>query len=62
MRCYVDENECVGCETCVEIADDIFRMNDDGKAVAYGEVTDANKDKAQEAIDSCPVTAISWEE
>lgn len=57
----VDQDECVGCGACVEIADDVFRLNDDEKAEVYGKVTDANKENVQEAIDTCPVSAISWE-
>ena len=57
----VDQQECVGCGTCVEIAGDVFRMNDDDKAEVYGDVTEENEDNVQEAIDTCPVSAISWE-
>ena len=57
----VDQEECVGCGACVEIAGDVFRLNDDEKAEVYGKVTEANKDEVQEAIDTCPVSAISWD-
>lgn len=57
----IDQEECVGCGACTEIAEDVFRLNDDGKAEVYGKVTDANEEAVQEAIDTCPVSAISWE-
>lgn len=41
---------------CAGIASDVFRMNEEGKAEAYAEGDDAS---VQEAIDSCPVEAIS---
>ena len=40
----------------IGIESDAFRMNSDGKAECYAEGDDA---KVQEAIDSCPVGAIS---
>ena len=36
-------------------------MNDDGKAEAYKEPEENEKEAVQEAIDGCPVSAISWE-
>lgn len=57
----VDQEECVGCGACTELAGEVFRINDDGKAEVYGKVTEANEDDVQEAIDTCPVSAISWE-
>lgn len=61
MKAHVDQDECVGCETCVSICDSVFKMDDDGKAEAYGEVTPDNHSEVQEAIDSCPASCISWE-
>ncbi|MDE5832108.1 MAG: ferredoxin [Desulfovibrio sp.] len=58
----VDQQECVGCGACAEIDPEVFRINDDDKAEAYGKVTDANEESTQEAIDTCPVSAISWED
>lgn len=57
----VDQDTCTGCGLCADIASDTFAMNDDGVA----EVTNPQGDDEgtiQEAIDSCPVEAISWEE
>ena len=56
MKAYVDQDICIGCGMCSGIEPDAFRMNSDGKAECYAEGDDA---KVQEAIDSCPVGAIS---
>lgn len=62
MRAFVDKDTCIGCGLCCGTCEEVFRLDDDGKSVAYGEVTDANKDDVQAAIDNCPVSAISWRE
>ncbi|MDR0831951.1 MAG: ferredoxin [Bacillales bacterium] len=51
----VDRDACIGCGACVAIAEGVFDLDDEGKATVVGEGS------AQEAIDSCPVGAISEE-
>ncbi len=58
MRAYVDQDMCIGCGMCAGIASDSFQMNDEGKAEFFAESDDA---LVQEAIDNCPVAAISEE-
>ena len=59
---YIDQDECIGCESCVEICPDVFAFNESlGKAfVEHPE--GASEDDIQEAIDTCPVSCIHWEE
>jgi len=57
----VDADLCTGCELCTQIAADTFAMSDDGVAEVTNPAGD-DSDTIQEAIDSCPVTAISWKE
>jgi len=52
---------CIGCGLCNGICPEIFTMGDDG--LAHGcEFDAALLDAAQEARDSCPVSAISIED
>ena len=44
------------------ICDEVFRMNEQGKAEAYQPANAKNQGAVQEAIDSCPVSAIAWED
>lgn len=60
MEAIVDQDTCISCGLCTSTADEVFHMNDDGKAEAYNTVSEENKNVVQEAIDSCPVAAISW--
>ncbi|RMG73019.1 MAG: ferredoxin [Nitrospirae bacterium] len=57
----IDWDLCEGCESCVAICPEVFEMGDDGKAfVKNADACDSCD--CQEAIDTCPVEAISWEE
>lgn len=52
--------ECIGCESCVEVCSTIFEMDDNtGKAVARNADSDAPCGK--EAQEICPVEAIVQE-
>ena len=62
MRDYVDQDMCIGCGLREGTCPEVFRINDDGKAEAYADTTDENRDAVLEAIDGCPVGAIREEE
>ncbi len=60
MGVVIDPDECIGCESCVEICPDVFEMDDDGeKAIVIN--ADATSDCVEEAIETCPNEAISKE-
>jgi len=55
---------CIGCGTCESICPAVFKVQDsDGKMKAQVQEADydAEKEKIDEALASCPVQAISWE-
>lgn len=57
----IDQEECLGCEACVEICPAVFEFDGDaGKAFVKD---DANADEScvDEAIGSCPAACISKE-
>lgn len=57
----VDKNKCIGCGTCIALAAESFKFGSEGKAEAI--LPPGNKQEViQDAIDSCPVDAISWKE
>ena len=57
----VDEDTCTGCELCCDTAPNTFEMNDDGVSIVKDPAGDP-ENVIQEAIDDCPVEAISWKE
>jgi len=52
----VDENKCIGCGMCVGLCPETFQMNADGKSEV---LNDAVTDCAKNAMENCPVEAIS---
>ena len=55
----VNKEKCLGCGMCVGINSDVFEFDDDGLTkVNNSNITDDNKEEVEEAINSCPVSAI----
>jgi ferredoxin len=63
------QGECIGCDSCTEIAPDYFRMNDEGLAELIRETGtegpytrsegfEEDRDHLQEAAEACPVQII----
>jgi ferredoxin len=61
-KVVVDADECVACGTCVEVCPEVFKLEEGDEAVKVIKATGGPEDKIQEAIDSCPVQCIKWEE
>lgn len=57
----VDTDECIGCGNCEEVCPLVFKLGDDDKSsVLLPE--GGGHDCVEDAIDGCPVEAISWQE
>ena len=54
----VDQDLCVGCGLCEQVCPDVFEIAADGKASVKGGADDS-ADCIQDAVDQCPVGAIS---
>lgn len=58
MALKVDQDLCTGCGLCAQICPEVFEIGDDGYShVIKG--ADASLPCVDEAIDQCPVGAIS---
>lgn len=62
MKAFVDRDSCIGCEACVGICPEVFSMDDEGISVAIdGEIAADLLESAEEAMECCPVSAITVE-
>ncbi|MBU2562469.1 MAG: ferredoxin [Nanoarchaeota archaeon] len=52
----VDKTKCIGCGSCEAVCSEIFKIKDDEKAHV---ISSKNSKCLKEAIDICPVDAIS---
>jgi len=57
-RIVVDQEKCIGCGLCISLAPGTFRLNSKGKSEVVEQKGSKPKD-IKDAIDSCPVNAIS---
>jgi len=51
---------CIGCGSCVELCPEVFELKDEKAYVKGPDKCDTCN--CQEAVEICPVEAISWEE
>lgn len=62
MKYKVDRNTCIGCGMCAAICPSVFEMDEENIAIVTQETDAASEASAKDAMDSCPVSAISNEE
>ena len=60
-KVVIDEDECVGCEACVELCPEVFEFDDDTEKAIVIMAEGGDEESIQEAIDSCPSECITWE-
>ena len=60
MAIVINQEECIGCGTCAELCPEVFEMNEEEEK-AHVKAPNSDADCVNEAIDSCPVEAISKE-
>jgi ferredoxin len=57
----IDEDECLGCEACVETCPSVFAMDDDSEKAVVIDGANGDEDCVDEAIASCPAECITKE-
>ena len=58
----IDADECIGCESCVELCPDVFTFNEAEEKAEVIMPEGGPEDCIEEAMDACPVECIHWEE
>jgi ferredoxin len=59
---YIKQEECLGCEACVELCPEIFGFDiDETKAYVIQNDEESDEECIEEAIGSCPAGCISYE-
>jgi ferredoxin len=62
MRVTADLEKCEGYANCVAAAPEIYDIDDDGKVVLLQvDVDEAKRDDVEEAVRTCPVSALDVE-
>jgi len=59
MKAMVDKNTCTGCGLCVDTCPEVFEMDGDTAKVKLAEIPFALEAPCREAMEGCPVEAIS---
>jgi ferredoxin len=58
----LDQDECIGCEACVETCPSVFGFDDEEEKAHILDDADMGEDCIDEAIASCPSECIEWAE
>lgn len=58
----IDQDECIGCQSCVEICPDVFQFNERIGKAQVANPEGGPEDLIEEAMAMCPVQCIHWEE
>ena len=61
MKAVVDKDLCTGCGLCEDTCPEVFEMKDDIATVKVSKVADDLIESCKEAVDGCPVEAITCE-
>lgn len=61
-RVVIDTEECIGCQSCVELCPDVFEFDEEAEKARVERPEGGDKECIEEAIETCPVECIQWEE
>ena len=59
---YIDTDECIGCESCVELCPEVFGFNQEEEKAEVILPEGGPEECIEEAMDACPVECIHWQD
>ena len=60
-KVYIDTDECIGCESCVELCPEVFSFDEEAEKAEVILPEGGSEECIEEAIETCPVECIHWE-
>lgn len=57
---YIETDECIGCESCVELCPEVFEFDEDSEKAKVILPEGGDEECIEEAISACPVECIHW--
>lgn len=57
----INQGDCLGCETCVELCPDVFGFNEDLDKAEVLKAEGGDEKAVEEAVASCPAGCIIFE-
>lgn len=61
-KVVIDADECIGCESCVELCSEVFAFNEAEEKAEVILPEGGPEDCIEEAMETCPVECIHWED
>lgn len=61
-KVIIDTEECIGCESCVELCPEVFEFDEGQEKAVVISADSYDETCVDEAIETCPVECIHWEE
>ena len=56
----IDRDECLGCESCVELCPEIFGFDENEGKAYIKQLEGCDDEVIQEAVDNCPAGCITF--
>ena len=60
VKVFIDVDECIGCQSCVELCPEVFEYDEDSEKAVVIKPAGGPQECIEEAIETCPVECIHW--